>query len=270
MPRPIGWISTIAPARPDLAPSHQVDPPRGGHVRNLAPFSQFQNLTFDPPYVMFSANQSASFGGTRKDTVRNVEETGVFCWSMATWELRDAVNRSAEELPWEVDEFERVGLEVRESEVVCLGGGHGASPIRVPMVEKSPVNFECRYHSTVRLPGNPPMGSVDIVIGRVVGIHIAEWALTDGKVDLGRCRPIARCGYYEYAVVGRENMFEMVIPSTDGKVLDGLEGSTARNRDMAEERRVNKSTTAVDYRSEGQLEEQSSEGKQGERAQGMR
>ena len=46
IPRPIGWISTIS---------------RDG-VHNLAPFSQFQNLTFDPPYVMFASNQSTKAG----------------------------------------------------------------------------------------------------------------------------------------------------------------------------------------------------------------
>jgi hypothetical protein len=51
------------------------------------------------------------------------------------------------------------------------------------------------------------MGSVDVVIGKVVGIHIAEEVLTEGKV-----MPIARCGYYEYAVIRGDAVFEMVVP----------------------------------------------------------
>jgi len=97
----------------------------------------------------------------------------------------------------------------------------------VPMVKASPVRFECVYHSTIRLPGNPPMGTVDIVIGRVVGVHIDEEVLTDGKLDVRKTEPIARCGYYEYAVV-RET-FEMVIPGMDEAILAGLEGSTKRH-----------------------------------------
>src|SRR5574340_1262177 len=85
VPRPIGWISTVS---------------REG-VHNLAPFSQFQNLTFDPPYVMFASNQNTS--GRRKDTVNNTEQTGEFVWNMATYALREAVNKSAEEVPSEVD-----------------------------------------------------------------------------------------------------------------------------------------------------------------------
>src|SRR3989339_730227 len=77
IPRPIGWISTISP----------------GGIPNLAPYSQFQNLTFDPPYVMFAANQTAD--GRKKDTVVNAEQSGEFVHNMATYALREAVNLSA-------------------------------------------------------------------------------------------------------------------------------------------------------------------------------
>lgn len=77
------------------------------------------------------------------------------------------------------------------------------------------------------------MGTVDVVIGKVVGIHIEERVLTDGKVDIQKTVPIARCGYYEYAVV-RET-FEMRIPGADEKMLGGLEGSVKINREMFED-----------------------------------
>jgi len=70
------------------------------------------------------------------------------------------------------------------------------------------------------------MGTVDIIIGKVVGVHIANSALIDGMVDLSKVQPIARCGYYNYAVV-RET-FEMKPPG-DGKMAYGLEGSVASN-----------------------------------------
>jgi flavin reductase (DIM6/NTAB) family NADH-FMN oxidoreductase RutF len=200
IPRPIGWISTISRS--------------GKH--NLAPYSQFNNLTYDPPYVMFSANQTHL--NTRKDTAVNAEQTGKFVWNLATWDLREAVNASAEFLEAGVDEFEKAGLEKDWSQVVA----------GVPMVKASPVRFECEYHSTLRLPGNAPMGTVDVVIGKVVGVHIADEVITDGKLDVRKTQPIARCGYYEYAVV-RET-FEMVIPGQNEALLAGLEGSVTRSR----------------------------------------
>ncbi|KAM3074698.1 hypothetical protein ACMFMG_008121 [Clarireedia jacksonii] len=98
----------------------------------------------------------------------------------------------------------------------------------VPMVANSPIRFECTYYTTLRLPGNPPMGTVDVLIGRVVGVYIAESVLTNGLIDLRKVQPVARCGYHSYTVV-RET-FETGPPG-DGKMAYGLEGSTETNRE---------------------------------------
>lgn len=71
---------------------------------------------------------------------------------------------------------------------------------------------------------------VDIVIGRVLAVHIADNVLTDGKIDIKKTEPIARLGYYEYAVV--RDTFEMRIPGTNKALLDGLEGSAKANRSL--------------------------------------
>jgi flavin reductase (DIM6/NTAB) family NADH-FMN oxidoreductase RutF len=199
-PRPIGWISTIS-----------VD-----GIHNLAPFSQFQNLTFDPPYVMFSANQNTR--GQRKDTTVNVEESREFVYNMATYDLREAVNRTAAEVPPEVDEFELAGVTKAESRLV--------KPARVA---ESPVHFECVHYQTIRLPGNGHMGTVDVIIGKVIGIHIKEeFISTEGKLDICKIRPLARLGYYEYTVV--DKVFEMVIPGENEMLLQGLEGTKITKR----------------------------------------
>ena len=69
VPRPIGWISTVS----------------ASGVRNIAPFSQFQNVTWDPPTVLF-----CSCGTPQTDTYENAVATGEFVWNMATWSLREA------------------------------------------------------------------------------------------------------------------------------------------------------------------------------------
>jgi len=198
VPRPIGWISTVS----------------SDGVHNLAPYSQFQNLTFNPPYVMFAANQNSL--GRRKDTVVNTEQTGEFVYNMATWDLREAVNRSAQEAPPEVDEFDLAGMTKAPSVRV--------KPCRVA---ESPVQFECCYHQTLRLPGNRPLGTVDVIIGRVVLIHIKDDVIgPDGRLDILRIRPLARLGYYDYTTV--DSFFEMVIPGGEVNLLAGLEGAAGR------------------------------------------
>ena len=145
VPRPIGWLSTIS----------------SEGVANLAPYSQWQNLTFDPPMVMFAANQLSD--GRRKDTVINAEKTGWFVWNMATYDLREAVNISAMELESSEDEFDRAGV----TKAPC----HFAPGSRVA---ESPAHFECKYISTHRLRGNSNHGWVEVVYGEVMRIHVND------------------------------------------------------------------------------------------------
>jgi flavin reductase (DIM6/NTAB) family NADH-FMN oxidoreductase RutF len=199
VPRPIGWVSTLS----------------SEGIHNLAPYSQFQNLTFDPPYVMFAANQNTL--GQRKDSVVNAEQTGEFVYNMATYDLRDAMNRSAAEVPPDIDEFELAGLTKAAS-----------IRVRPCRVAESPIQFECRYHQTIRLPGNGLMGTVDIIIGRVVLIHIRDDVISpDGRLDILKIRPLARLGYYDYTTV--DSIFEMVIPGKNEALLTGLEGAAGRS-----------------------------------------
>lgn len=199
VPRPIGWLSSIST----------------DGVENLAPYSQWQNLTFDPPMVMFSANQYPD--GRRKDTVLNAEQTGWFVWNMATWDLREAVNVSAMALPADESEFDRAAVTRRYTEM---------APVPIPMVAESPCHFECRYLSTHRLAGDSPVGTVDIVFAAVERIHIDDAALTvDGRLDIPRIKPIARMGYFDYAVV--TDTFEMRVPGASQDARFGLEGQSA-------------------------------------------
>lgn len=87
-------------------------------------------------------------------------------------------------------------------------------------VAASPVQFECEYLQTVRLPGNPPMGTVDVVFGRVVAVHIADDAITDGKLDVARIKPLARLGDFDYTYV--DKTFTMRVPNTgNGGAMEG-------------------------------------------------
>lgn len=170
VPRPIGWLATVSE--------------KGVH--NLAPYSQFQNITWDPPTVMVACNAQPS--GALKDTTANILATGEFVWNMATWDLREWVVGSSRDYPQDTDEFEAMGIAWKDSVHV--------KPRRVAA---SPVQFECRLTQKLQVPGNTPDAAAWVLIGQVVGIHIADAALTpDGRIDIARLRPLARLGYRDY------------------------------------------------------------------------
>lgn len=183
LPRPIGWISSVDGA---------------GNV-NLAPYSFFNAVAYVPPQVMFSATGAHDQDGLKKDSVRNIEETGEFVVNVATWDLRAAVNASSVNAPHGVDEFEYAGLTKAGSETVAP-----------PRVAESPVHLECIHTQTVKLLDDGNGGPNTAVFGKVIGIHIDEAVLTDGMVDYGKLQPIGRLGYRDYARVTES--FDMTRP----------------------------------------------------------
>ena len=114
VPRPIGWISSLA---------------ADGTV-NLAPFSFFNLLCSEPPMVMFAANGKHPHG--HKDSIVNVEATGEFVCSMATWDLRQHVKETSAPVLPDTNEFELAGLETEPSELVKPPGSrHPQSTLNV-------------------------------------------------------------------------------------------------------------------------------------------
>jgi flavin reductase (DIM6/NTAB) family NADH-FMN oxidoreductase RutF len=186
VPRPIGWISSMSKA---------------GQV-NLAPYSFFNGVLSRPRIVSFCSE-------TEKDAAAFAIESGEFCWSMATWALRGQMNATSAGLPRGQSEFEYAGLATAPCRL-----------IRAPRVADSPAAMECRVTQVVRVrdvDGRETGGVV--VYGQVVGMHLDERYVKDGRFDLAAVRPIARCGYDEYAVV--ERVFSMTRPAGGGSAHGG-------------------------------------------------
>jgi flavin reductase (DIM6/NTAB) family NADH-FMN oxidoreductase RutF len=177
-PRPIGWISTVGP---------------GGEV-NLAPYSYFNAVCDRPPMLMFSSDGP-------KDSATFAHSGGEFVWNLATWDLREAMNQTSAALPRGQSEFEAAGLQLAPSRLVAP-----------PRVAAAPVALECRVVGRVELEdvnGRPAPNIV--VFGQVVGVHVDERHIVDGRFDTAAVKPIARCGYRgDYAVVTA--LFELLRP----------------------------------------------------------
>lgn len=183
VPRPIGWISSLdAEGR-----------------ANLAPYSFFNAVAYFPPQVIFAGTGAHSAGGL-KDSVKNIEATGEFVCNLATEDLAQAMNLTSAAAPRETDEFELAGLTKAP-----------AREVAPPRVAESPAHLECKLVRIVELETTDPVAAPNrLVIGRVVGIHIDDAVLVDGRVDIAKLKPLARLGYMDYAPV--REVFEMPRP----------------------------------------------------------
>lgn len=178
-PRPIGWISTRDAQGND----------------NLAPYSFFNGAAYFPPQVMFSSTGTKDDIDGTKDSVANIRETGVFCVNVVEYTARDAMNASSASLEHSVDEFSHAGVEKAQCDV-----------IECARVANAPASLECRMTQVLEIEGI----SNFVVLGEVVGIHMRDDCIVEGRFDVSQYQPLSRLGYRDYTVV--RDMFELVRP----------------------------------------------------------
>ncbi|EAP81718.1 hypothetical protein NAS141_08271 [Sulfitobacter sp. NAS-14.1] len=178
-PRPIGWISTRDADGND----------------NLAPYSFFNGVAYTPPQVMFaSTGTKADVDGT-KDSMANIRETGVFCVNIVEYAMRDAMNASSATLPHGADEFGHAGVEKASCD-----------QINCARVATAPASLECRMTQMVKIEGENNF----VVFGEVVGVHMRDDCIKDGRFDVTTFQPLSRLGYRDYARV--TDVFEIIRP----------------------------------------------------------
>jgi len=183
VPRPIGWVSTIS----------------AGGIVNLAPFSFFNGVCSEPPIVMLGINGYHASGGD-KDTLANIKATKEFVINMVTEPLMEKMNASCAAVPPEINEMEVAGLTPDPAELVTP-----------PRVAESPIHLECILERIIDLPCTAENQQNNMVLGEVIGVHIADEALKDGKVDTKKIKPLSRLGYKEYSVI--DNVFTQKRPA---------------------------------------------------------
>jgi flavin reductase (DIM6/NTAB) family NADH-FMN oxidoreductase RutF len=185
-PRPIGWISTLDPQ---------------GRA-NLAPYSFFNAVHSRPPMLMFTSE-------TMKHSAANAIATGEFVFNLVPRALFEAMNVTSGAQAEGESEFVAAGL----AEAACR-------VVRAPRVAASPASLECRVVSSMQLQDVDGAALEGwIIIGQVVGVHIDEAYLRDGRFDTAAVQPVARCGYRDYAAV--DTMFEALRPTDGGAYVLG-------------------------------------------------
>ncbi|MFD1356920.1 flavin reductase family protein [Fictibacillus halophilus] len=161
VPRPIAWVSTISIEG----------------VVNLAPFSFFNVASRNPPMLCISIGPGVGEReGTEKDTLVNIRNQKEFVINVVPSSLGNEMQKTSENLPSDVDEFEAAGLTTLDSTIV--------KPKRV---KEAPIQMECQLEQVIQL------GSDHLVIGRMVRYHINDdYYLGNYKVDLEKLQPLGR------------------------------------------------------------------------------
>ncbi|WP_416406998.1 flavin reductase family protein [Agrobacterium rosae] len=177
-PRPIGWIGSKG---------------RDGSL-NLAPYSFFNAVSDTPKLIMFSSSG-------HKHSVRNVKESGVFTANLVSRNLVEQMNASSAPVEYGVNEFEIAGLTAKQGELVDA-----------PYVAEAFAALECRVTQIIRpIDVKGAESESWVVFGQVVGIHLNESVIENGRIDMGRARPVARMGYMDYCDGGAD-VFQLVRP----------------------------------------------------------
>ena len=144
---------------------------------NLAPYSFFNAVGYTPPQVMFA--------GDFNDSMANAMESGVFAVNVVAAEALQQMNATSARFPRGTDEF----LQADVPKAEC-------TEINCPRVANAPATLECRVVKLVEL-----LGPERLIVGEVVGIHIRDDCLVNGRLDYARYAPAARLGYQDYAFV---------------------------------------------------------------------
>lgn len=172
VPRPIALVSTRSKTG----------------TNNAAPFSFFNVFGEEPPIVVLGLGALRS--GGKKDTLRNIEETGEFVVNLVDRPMLDAVNVCASDFPYGESEIDAAGLELLPCRTVDVG-----------RVAESPASFECKVLQAIELNETRTL-----VLGEIVYFHARE-ALVDrssGRIVTERYNPLARLHGMTYAVIGEQ------------------------------------------------------------------
>lgn len=189
IPRPIAWV---------LTQNHiQASSTSERNQYNLAPFSYFTPICSNPPLLLFSAGKKP--GGTPKDTLVNMQESGECVIHIASSEQAIEVTESSRTLAYGESELANI-----DHKLVGFEG----SPL--PRLDGCPIAFYGVKHE-IQEVGN---AGQSLVIVEVKFAFIDDSVInTDEEqlvIDAEKVNPLARLGADQYAELG--DLFRVARP----------------------------------------------------------
>lgn len=184
-PRPICFASTIDSE---------------GNI-NLSPFSFFNMFSTNPPMCIFSPARRVR-DNTTKHSLQNVLEVKECVINIVDYAMVQQTSLASTEYAKGVNEFEKAGFTMLESELV-----------KPPRVAEAPVQLECIVKEVI--PLGDQHGAGNLVLAEIKLIHLKEEILDeDGKIDQTKIDLVARLGGDWYCRVTPESLFKVAKPLT--------------------------------------------------------
>lgn len=180
IPRPIALVSTIS----------------GAGIVNVAPFSYFNIVTYDPPMLSIAVQR---VGGEHKDTARNIYENKEAVVQMVDRDNVEATNKASAPVGAEQSELDIANFTPIDSKV-----------IHVPGIDETKVRYETKLYNSVVIYNEQNIPTADILLLKVQHYHIDEAIYHHGYINPAKLNAVSRLAGNDYAEIGK--MFTMERP----------------------------------------------------------
>jgi len=173
IPRPIALVSTMSDSG----------------IVNIAPFSYFNIVTYDPPILSIAVQR---VDGKSKDTARNIYENKEAVVQVVDTDNVEAANATS--APLGPDESE---LDVSSFTTV------DSKAVRVPGLNETKVRVETELYDSMVIYNEENIATTDVLLLKVKHYHIDETIYHNGYIDPLKLNAVSRLAGSDYAEIGK-------------------------------------------------------------------
>lgn len=185
LPRPIALVSTISDAS----------------IVNVAPFSYFNIVTYNPPMLSIAVQRNQ---GESKDTARNIFEQKEAVVHVVSTDNVDATNKTSAPLPAGESELDISDFTTVDSKT-----------LQVPGIKESKVRYETELYDSTVIYNDENIPTADLLLLKVKHYHIDESIYDQGYINLSKLNAVSRLAGNDYAELGR--VFNIERPNSEEK-----------------------------------------------------
>ena len=158
-------------------------------VINVAPFSYFNIVTFNPPMLSIAVLRE---DGKSKDTARNILQNKEAVVQVVDRDNVESANLASASLGPDESELNISNFRTVESKT-----------IQVPGVNETKVRFETELYDSVIIYNDDNVPTTDLLLLKVKHYHIDESIYKDGYIDPDKLDAVSRLAGNDYAEIGK-------------------------------------------------------------------